>query len=430
MIKILYIYLLLILFTSCSINQNSKFWTKTEKIEEENQSNVKKLLVKEKALNKEFNQDLKLNIKFDDNINKNFNNYNKNDFNANLSNTSKFKFSKIENFEKIEPEIILYDDFLVFFDGNGSILKFDTKSNLIWKKNYYLKSEKKLRPLLEFANSDNFLVVADNISKIYKIDLDSGELIWSKRNVAPFNSEIKIFKDKIFVIDYSNTLRSYSLKDGNQIWSVNTQNSLIRSKKKLSLIIIDEKVIFNNSIGDITAVDINNGQLLWQLPTQNSLNNESAFSLKNSNIVTDGKDLIFSNNKNQIFSIDIKSGSFNWETKVNSFIASAILDNLIFTISLEGYLVVIEKNSGNIIRITDIFNKFENNERSNIFPTGFSLGFNKIYLSTSNGRLLIIDLSSGKTISLFKIDNQTISKPFILNNSMFIAKNNAVIKID
>ena len=231
MIKILYIYLLLILFTSCSINQNSKFWTKTEKIEEENQSNVKKLLVKEKALNKEFNQDLKLNIKFDDNINKNFNNYNKNDFNANLSNTSKFKFSKIENFEKIEPEIILYDDFLVFFDGNGSILKFDTKSNLIWKKNYYLKSEKKLRPLLEFANSDNFLVVADNISKIYKIDLDSGELIWSKRNVAPFNSEIKIFKDKIFVIDYSNTLRSYSLKDGNQIWSVNTQNSLIRSKK-------------------------------------------------------------------------------------------------------------------------------------------------------------------------------------------------------
>ena len=152
--------------------------------------------------------------------------------------------------------------------------------------------------------------------------------------------------------------------------------------------------------------------------------------MKNSNIVTDGKDLIFSNNKNQIFSIDIKSGSFNWETKVNSFIASAILDNLIFTISLEGYLVVIEKNSGNIIRITDIFNKFENNERSNIFPTGFSLGFNKIYLSTSNGRLLIIDLSSGKTISLFKIDNQTISKPFILNNSMFIAKNNAVIKID
>ena len=32
---------------------------------------------------------------------------------------------------------------IIFFDNNGSILKFDKKSKLIWKKNYYSKSEKK-----------------------------------------------------------------------------------------------------------------------------------------------------------------------------------------------------------------------------------------------------------------------------------------------
>ena len=37
------------------------------------------------------------------------------------------------------------------------------------------------------------------------LDIETGELIWSKRNVAPFNSQIKIYQDKFFIIDFSNT---------------------------------------------------------------------------------------------------------------------------------------------------------------------------------------------------------------------------------
>ena len=34
--------------------------------------------------------------------------------------------------------------------------------------------------------------------------------------------------------------------------------------------IVNNLVIFSNSIGDITAVDIENGLITWQLPTQSS----------------------------------------------------------------------------------------------------------------------------------------------------------------
>ena len=84
------------------------------------------------------------------------------------------------------------------------------------------------------------------------------------------------------------------------------------------MVIVNGFIYFNNSIGDISAVDINKGELLWQLPTQSSLIYESAFSLETSDIITDSKSLFFSNNKNQLFSIDLGSGSFNWKNKVNS----------------------------------------------------------------------------------------------------------------
>ena len=46
-----------------------------------------------------------------------------------------------------------------------------------------------------------------------------------------FNSQLKIYKDKFFVIDFENILRCYSIKDGVEIWNVKTETSLIRSQK-------------------------------------------------------------------------------------------------------------------------------------------------------------------------------------------------------
>ena len=178
-----------------------------------------------------------------------------------------------------------------------------------------------------------------------------------------------------------------------------------------------------------SAVDINKGKLLWQLPTQSSRIYESAFSLQSSDIITDKQDLFISNNKNQLFSIDIKTGSFNWENKVNSNLRSTIIGSYLFSVSLEGYLIIIEKKSGNIVRVTDVFKNFKIKKRSNIKPTGFVVGLKNIYLSTSNGRLIVIEIESGKIISTIKIDNDKISKPFVQNKNLFLIRDNAIIKL-
>ena len=431
--KKIFLLISLILISGCSLHKKSKFWTKSETIKDENNINYKEIFLNEVALKKEFNPNtkIKINPKFIKNkISNNYYNYNRSDFDGNLEKSSRYKFSKIQRFNEYNPEISFFKNRLMFFDNKGSILQFNDQSKLVWKKNYYSKSEKKLMPVLQLINNGKFLIVADNITKYYMLDILTGELIWMKNNLAPFNSQIKIYKDKFFVIDYTNTLRCFSLKNGDELWNIETEKSLIRTQKKLSMVIVGEKIYFNNSIGDISAVDIAKGELLWQLPTQSSLLVEASFSLQTSDIITDADNLYFSNNKNQLFSIDIKSGSFNWENQINSNLRSALFGNLIFSISLEGYLVITEKNSGNIVRVTDIFKNFKLKERPKIKPVGFIVGLNKIYLSTSNGRLLVIDIESGKTISTLKIDNDKISKPFVQNKNLFLIKDNAIIKLN
>ena len=432
--KFINLLLFFIIISSCSFSKNSKFWTSQKVLEDKTNLNIKKILTKDSTLGQEFNSNIK--IKIDSKVNKNsflnndLNNNGRVNFDGTLKKSSRYKFQKIKNFYQYEPSISFFNKNIIFFDNKGSILQFDEKSKLIWKKNYYSKNEKKLNPILQFDHNDKQLIVVDNIAKYYMLDLRTGDLIWTKKNAAPFNSQIKIYKDKFFVIDFSNTLRCFSMKNGKELWNIKTENSLIRSQKKLSIVIISNKVFFNNSIGDISAVDIDKGELLWQLPTQSSLIYESAFSLETSDIISDKNSLFFSNNKNEFFSIDINNGLFNWKNKINSNLRPTVIGNYLFSISLEGYLIIIEKNSGNIIRITDIFNNFKEKKRDQIKPTGFIVGLNKIYLSTSNGKLLVIDISSGKTLSTLKIDNQKISRPYVLNKNLFVIKDNGIIKLN
>jgi len=483
--KFLGFFLLLIFITSCSLDSKTGLWTKKQKIKEEKKIVIKELFEKEKALEEEFNSNLKINLSaklIDNSFINNFDNNNgRINYNGTLKSISKFKFKKIENFNQLEPEIIFDKNNVIFFDDKGSILKFDNFSKLIWKKNYYTKAEKKSKPILFFANNETTLVVADSIAKYYAININSGELLWKKNNAAPFNSQVKVYKDKFFAIDFENILRCYSINDGTELWKVKTDQSFIKSQKKLSLVIVDNKVYFNNSIGDISAVDIDSGDLLWQTPTQSSEIYEEAFFLKTSDLIANNNSILFSNNKNEFFSLDIKRGNLNWKQKVNSNIRSTLVDNLIFAISREGFLIIIDNQSGNIIRITDIFDQFKNRKRffktkkneskpegklskllpsskfsekkpkkkrkkikfmptskyskdttdaSNIEPVGFIVGSKNIYLTTSHGKLIIIDITTGKPTSILKIDNDKISRPFVLNKNLFIIKDNAIIKLD
>ena len=436
MSKTLKIILIFFFLTSCSLNEGSKFWKKNKSSTEDEikPEYTEQIYIKEDALKLEFNPGIKIKLTSkvtDKSFLDNFNNNNgRVNYSGNLKKISNYRLSKLENFDQYDPSILLLKSDVIFFDNKGSILKFDDNTNLLWKKNYYTRSEKKQNPILYFASKRNIILVADNIAKYYAIDINTGDLIWSSNNNAPFNSQIKIYKDFFYIIDIENILRAYSIKNGKEIWNIKTENSLVRSQKKLSLVIIKENIYFNNSLGDISSVNINSGELNWQSPTQSSLVTDDRYFLKTSDIVADKETLFFSNNKNQFFSKDINTGASNWVQKINSSLRPTIIDNLIFTVSEEGYLVVMQKNSGNIIRITDIFKNIESRERAEIKPIGFIVGTNNIYLTTNVGKLFVIDITTGRTSSVKKIGKGKILRPSVLNQKLYIATNKSIIKLN
>jgi len=427
-----FLILLIFFLNNCSFDHRSGIWTQNENLNSSNQK-VEILFEKEKLIKNEFNPNflIKTPLKF---INKKTdyrsNNYGFLNKDLKFEKISRYKFSKIDNFDYFDPALVFYQNDLIYFDNKGSILRFNDNSKVIWKKNYYSKIEKKSLPILNFSIKDKILIVTDTLSKYYALDLETGEIIWSKNHNTVFISEIKIDNDKFYVIDANNVTNCFSIKDGSKIWEFKSEFELIKSQKKLSIVYDEESVYFNSSIGNLYSLNKNNGNLIWITPTKDTDNFFESFLFKTSKILLDRDQLFFSNNQNTFFSIDKKSGFINWKQNINSEIKPIVVNNLIFTISSEGLLFVMDKLSGNILRITNIFDQFKKKKKDKIKPTGISLDINRVYLSLNNGKILVVDISNGKSESVFKVTRGKISQPFTNKDYMFIVKDNEIIKLN
>jgi len=419
-----------IFLIGCSIDDKSGIWSKNKKIKSANQ--YKDIIFEDnKELSQELNVNIKIYLKDKYTLNNKKNYYNNNtgikNYDGNLKQIKKIKFSKIKNFSKFKPDILYSNNGnIYFFNSKGTVIKFSKNLEVIWEKNIYSKKEKKLNPLLNLAIEKNTLILTDNLSNYYALNILNGDLLWRKTNSAAFNSEIKIAKNKIFTVDYNNILKCFSIENGNLLWEYQTENTLIKSTKKTSLVLDENKVIFLNHTGDLNTLD-QNGNLIWQTPTSKSIIYEDSFTNIYSDIVLDNNTIYFSNNKNEFFAVSLDTGSVKWRKKINSSIRPTITKDLIITISDNGFLIILDKKNGKLVRSTNIKIKFKKKKWDDLVNNGFLVGKNKIYLST-NGKLNIIDLSDGLSKKIVDLDKKFIARPYIYEKSMYILSSNQIIK--
>ena len=134
--KIFYFLIISLFVFSCSLDTKTNIWTQTENLKSENENIEKELFAEKKVYEKEFNPELKIRLKNNFNSKSFINNYLNNNgivkFDGELKKISKYKFSKISQFNQYQPELLFTNkNNLIFFDDKGTILNFGINKRLI-----------------------------------------------------------------------------------------------------------------------------------------------------------------------------------------------------------------------------------------------------------------------------------------------------------
>tara|TARA_Y100000590_G_scaffold27713_1_gene31053 strand:+ start:3985 stop:5334 length:1350 start_codon:yes stop_codon:yes gene_type:complete len=327
----------------------------------------------------------------------------------------KDKFSISKN----KTSLLFHKNNIIFSDDTGTIFSLYETGKINWKKNIYKKIYKKVYKNLTFSIYKNIIYVADNIGFVYAIDSSSGKLVWIKNHGTPIKSDVKIYENKVFLIDHDNRIFSLNTKDGTKVWQILSISSFIKSQSLLSLAVTKTgDLIAINSSADLFKINCEKGNIYWSSNTSDTLfANETDF-FKSSNVVIDNDQIIFSAGSS-MFSYNIINGIKNWEKEVTS-IATPIIDREnIFIVTDNGYFVILEKNTGQIINSTNIL-KVLKKKRRNTKITNFIMGSGKIYAMTLNGFLIVSSATSGNVVSFKKIGDTVSSSPVINNGNLYI----------
>ena len=320
---------------------------------------------------------------------------------------------------QITTSPLIYKSNIFLSDDNGTIFSISQNGKINWKKNIYKKIYKKIYKNLTFTIYKNNIYVADNIGFIYAISLDNGKLIWIKNHGIPLKSKIKIFDNKIFLINQDNRLIASSTKDGSVIWNIRSISSFIKSQNFLSLALSKQgDLIASNSSGDLLKIDPTNGNVYWSLNTLGSMLAHATDFFKSSDIVIINENIIFST-QTSIFSYNLNDGYINWKKDVSSIAAPIVDGKNIFFVTENGYFVIIDINTGKIISANNILKVLKKKKQFTKI-TGFIMGSGKIYSVTLNGYLIVSSASSGKVENFKKIGNSITSNPIINNGKLFI----------
>ena len=327
---------------------------------------------------------------------------------------------------KIISSPLVFENNIIFSDHNGTIFNINQNGEINWKKNIYKKIYKKVYKNLVFSIYQNNIYVADNIGFVYSIGLNNGKLVWIKNHGIPIKSNIKIYKNKIFLINQDNRILCFNTKNGSKIWDIRSVPSFIKLQNFLSSAISKQgDVIAINTSGDLLKVNANNGKIAWSLNTLQSTLAHATDFFKSSEIVIIDDNIIVSS-KSSLFSYNLNTGYTNWKQEVSSIGAPIIDGKNIFILTDNGYFVIIDKDTGIIISSTNIL-KILKKKKQETKITGFIMGSGKIYSVTSNGYLIVSSPVSGKVEYFKKIGDPVTSAPIINNGKLYILTKNSRI---
>ena len=440
--KIFYLIIFLLILNNCSFDSKTGIWTGSDKIAKKKVNTDQNLeyvfkrqnnIVEEVDLlpNKKLNFD-KPNLFLT--WSQSFQNQANNVSNVTFLNDGNYKkLSKISK-ANVSKNILVYDDKLFFSDNKGNIGVFSLSENkIIYNFNFYKKKLKRINKNIKLIIQNNFIIAADNFGYVYSIDYKKKKLRWAKNFLVPFRSNLKIIENKLFLSDEKNKIMLIDIENGKKIEEFYTQPSKTVSKFESNLAVDKNgNLLFLSTDGSLYSLNLINKKVI------NWIQN---FKPEN-DIVFDGNPIIIANDKililtkNNIFLLNL-NGSLIWDKKIKSNITPIISGDIILTVDNNNYLIVINKDSGEVLFSKDInsiiIRDFKKNFQKKIKKINHIYLINKkLLLISENSYFIEMEIKNTFNVSSIKKNPFYILSNviFIENEMIFVGSSKRIFKVN
>jgi outer membrane protein assembly factor BamB len=317
--------------------------------------------------------------------------------------------------------------------ANGKVFTLDTRANVrafhnqtgksLWSSNVQHLTEKE--PVISggLAYDNNIVYVTSGYDEVLALNAATGAIIWRTKISAGSRAAPTIKNGRVFVKGMNNNAIALDSQTGKILWEYEGVGETTALLGAASPVADDQLVIPAFSSGDLVALRVENGAVVWSDSLANSLRLGGMAGLSDIRglPVMKGDLVLAVSFGGKMAAFDKRNGQRLWQKEISSAETPWLSGNTVYVLSSDFNLMALNVMNGDILWVSPV-QKYENAEshKGLLSWAGPIMAGGRLILSASNGRMLEIDPKTGNEITRWDIKKPVRFAPIVADGTLFI----------
>ncbi len=272
--------------------------------------------------------------------------------------------------------------------------------------------------------------VSSGLGVVEALDMATGSSKWRKVMRVPIHSAPTVAGGRLFVVTDDNEILAMNAANGDVIW---TYQAIVESARMLtapSPAVVDEVVIAPFASGELVAMRVQNGSVLWQdalssggrLTPLATLNDIAAGP-----VIADGY-VIASAQSGTMSAFDLRTGQRVWSQPAGTIGYPWVAGDFVYSVTTEGQAICLSKIDGSVVWMTQLREfKKEKKRKHRISWAGPVLAGERLMLFSSRGEGVELNPYTGAVAREFEVGGAVYVPPIIANETVYVLTDDAKV---
>jgi outer membrane protein assembly factor BamB len=273
---------------------------------------------------------------------------------------------------------------------------------------------------ISYANGRLF--VTTGFAQIFAVDAETGKELWRKSVSGPMRAPPAVKADRVFAITIDNQLFAFSAKTGENLWSHAGFSEVAGLLGGASPAVSGGAVIVPYSSGEVFALSVENGRVIWSDNLTSSRRLDALSSLadiRGMPVVDRG--LVYAiSHSGRMAAIDLRTGGRAWDRNLAGVEMPWVAGEYIYVITTANELLCMTRRGGRIRWISSL-PRYEDPEHKKkpIKWSGPVLASDRLVLVGSHGEAWSMSPYTGKPLGRVELGSNILIAPVVADGTLY-----------
>ena len=272
------------------------------------------------------------------------------------------------------------------------------------------------------AVSDKTLLVATGNNDLVAMDSRNGRVLWRQSMSAPIHTAPMVVDQKVFTVSVENEVQAFAIADGRKLWS---QHGVPNGAGLLGVATpagSNGVAVVGFSSGELLGILTELGRVIWTDSSVAQRRVEAAAALPDiiGSPVLDQNLAIAVRHSGGTFAVDIRNGERIWNRQIAGDHQPWVVGKFIYIVSTTGKLYCLQRDTGKTVWQVDLPRFVGNDISKTITWAGPILAGDRLILTSSHGRLLMLSPYDGSFVKSYNLPQGARVAPIVIDGTMLV----------